>query len=997
MAWEDSRDMAIETLGSALRQITRLFSDGTVTGLSDAQLLERFVAHRDATAFEALMARHGMMVLSVCRGVLNDPNDAEDAFQATFLILVKKAGTFRGHAALGGWLYVVAHRVAIRANAAAARRRLSEMQAGEMAAATSALGPTARDEQLRALHEEIARLPEKFRLAILLCDLQGLPQDQAAMELRLSERTLRRRLSGGRERLKARLGRRGLSQEGAAMGALFLREARAGVSAAWGAATVRAALAMVNHSLTAGTISTGALQLTREVLRIMLLHNLRLVSVVLLGAGLMAWGASAALVSPREMPPPDKAAISTPPVQPEAETAVPQPDRDPLDAVGMFPVRGRVLDPEGKPVANAEIYVWHVRFDVMESATSHTAASHQSDRVAATDPQGRFRFELDKSASDFPYRDFPAWHGARIAAVAPGYGPACLIAGSLPKGGDAALRLVPDDVPIRGRILDSQGQPVEGVKVHAREICVANPGVDNDALLATGAIDGTLTSSGHDGPTWLGRDGMWTTDADGRFEVRGVGRDQIVGLEFRSPKLEKVYLYAMARLSRTPPKPRQRPSRPAGMRNVGQPPPSPLVGANFEHLAGPTKPITGIVRLKGAGKPLAGVHLLGVEPATRTEVSAMTGADGRFSLVGLPKAGSYNVRAAPRPGLDPFLHIDDVTVTDTEGLKPIETVLELPIGVIVTGRLIDTSTGHAVRAKHVFHTKLPTNRSEGRAGLSHSGLIDPVFRITVPPGEGMIYANVRGLDSLYTRARLRPSDKGKGIGGLGDGEPRMIPLEAYHAYRIIDVPVDADSFAVDLELTRGIARKGRLVGPDSKPVIGAQFYGATAAWGQVTTLVDDSFEVYGLDRGEQRLVLFAQKDLQLVGSAVIGEGDMKTDAPLLVRLDRAGSIRGRLIDDDGLPLAGARLSIRTIGLEGMNLPPGPGRLWPDDESFTTDTDGRFQIDGVKPGIKSNIGVRIGTRANHRPDTGGALRDLILQHPGEVRDLGDVTVKEARTP
>ncbi len=114
--------MAIETLGAALRQINRLFADGAVTGLSDAQLLERFVGRRDATSFEALVARHGPMVLSVCRGILRDPNDADDAFQATFLILVKKAGSIRGNVVLGGWLYRVAHRVAIQANVAAARR-----------------------------------------------------------------------------------------------------------------------------------------------------------------------------------------------------------------------------------------------------------------------------------------------------------------------------------------------------------------------------------------------------------------------------------------------------------------------------------------------------------------------------------------------------------------------------------------------------------------------------------------------------------------------------------------------------------------------------------------------------------------------------------------------------------------------------------------------------------------------------------------------------------
>ena len=204
--------MAIETLGAALRQINRLFADGAVTGLSDAQLLERFVSGHDAAAFEALVARHGPMVLSVCRGILKDPNDAEDAFQATFLILVKKSGTFRGHVALGPWLYRVAHRVAIRANAAAARRRACERRAGQMAATRLDIGAGGPDELLQALHEEIARLPEKLRRAVILCDLERIPQDRAAEELRLSERTFQRRLSEGRERLKARLIRRGLAQ-----------------------------------------------------------------------------------------------------------------------------------------------------------------------------------------------------------------------------------------------------------------------------------------------------------------------------------------------------------------------------------------------------------------------------------------------------------------------------------------------------------------------------------------------------------------------------------------------------------------------------------------------------------------------------------------------------------------------------------------------------------------------------------------------------------------
>ncbi len=166
------------------------------------------------------------MVLSVCRAILRDPHDAEDAFQATFLVLVKKGGTIRGRDALGGWLHQVAHRVAIQANTAAARRRRLERQVGQMAVATSTNGPTASDDLLPALHEEIARLPEKYRLAVVHCDLEGMTQAQAAEQLHWSERTLHHRLAEGRARLEAPTGptrpgtrRRGPGRGAAAPGA----------------------------------------------------------------------------------------------------------------------------------------------------------------------------------------------------------------------------------------------------------------------------------------------------------------------------------------------------------------------------------------------------------------------------------------------------------------------------------------------------------------------------------------------------------------------------------------------------------------------------------------------------------------------------------------------------------------------------------------------------------------------------------------------------------
>ena len=234
----------------------------------------------------------------VCRGVLRDPNDAEDAFQATFLILVKKAGTIRGGQALGGWLYQVAHRVGDPGEhrRGPAPRPRTGGRTDEPPRPRSS-GPSVPDDLLPALHEEIARLPEKYRLPVVLCDLEGKPQAEAAGQLHWSERTLRRRLAEARDRLKGRLARRGLAPDGAALGAVFLREARAAVPPAWNAAALRAALHAIHPAATAGTVSAAAQSLTQEVLKTMFVQKLTIASAALIGAGLMAWAASAALIS----------------------------------------------------------------------------------------------------------------------------------------------------------------------------------------------------------------------------------------------------------------------------------------------------------------------------------------------------------------------------------------------------------------------------------------------------------------------------------------------------------------------------------------------------------------------------------------------------------------------------------------------------------------------------------------------------------------------------
>jgi RNA polymerase sigma factor (sigma-70 family) len=265
-------------LGNVLRQIQRLYSGGSAAGLSDAALLDRFAGERDEDAFAALVARHGPMVLAVCRGVVRDPGDAEDAFQATFLILARRVGALRVGDSLGGWLHRVAYRVAIRANGDAMRRRSRERLGVEMDAIAGRDGATG-DLRSSELHEAIARLPEALRRAVVLCDLEGRTQVEAARELGCGEATLRRRLAGAHERLKARLRRSGLA---GAVGALVRTDP---IPAGWIEVAARAASASgPSATSAAGRLAAGVLgAMTRAV-------SLRLAALLVVGAGLaMAW------------------------------------------------------------------------------------------------------------------------------------------------------------------------------------------------------------------------------------------------------------------------------------------------------------------------------------------------------------------------------------------------------------------------------------------------------------------------------------------------------------------------------------------------------------------------------------------------------------------------------------------------------------------------------------------------------------------------------------
>ena len=181
--------------------------------LSDGGLLERYLAGDEdraaQEAFQALVERHGPMVLGICRHILNEEHDAEDAFQATFLVLAQKGGSIRNRTVLAGWLHEVAHRIAIKARVSAVRRRTLERQA--MAMSPTPIEPNRQDEaaawnELRpVLHDEVDRLPEKYRLPVILCYLEGKTNEEVADLLHWPVGTVKGRLSRARDLLRSRV------------------------------------------------------------------------------------------------------------------------------------------------------------------------------------------------------------------------------------------------------------------------------------------------------------------------------------------------------------------------------------------------------------------------------------------------------------------------------------------------------------------------------------------------------------------------------------------------------------------------------------------------------------------------------------------------------------------------------------------------------------------------------------------------------------------------
>jgi RNA polymerase sigma factor (sigma-70 family) len=277
---------------AVLPHLRRLVRSWTAGDLTDGQLLERFRSRRDPEAFAALVRRHGPMVLGVCRRVLNNAHDAEDAFQATFLVLVRKARSIAKQEAVGSWLYGVAYRVAHKARAEAARRCRHERRVATLAARPSE-GEEAGEGLRLFLDAEVSRLPEKYRQPIVLCYFEGRTYAEAARLLGWPAGTVAARLARARKVLRSRLARRGLALTSGAVATGWTEgAASASVLSLLVNATVQAALQLAAGRGAAG-VPTHVVALTEGVIQAMLLQKLKALAGVVLAVVLLCGGAGA--------------------------------------------------------------------------------------------------------------------------------------------------------------------------------------------------------------------------------------------------------------------------------------------------------------------------------------------------------------------------------------------------------------------------------------------------------------------------------------------------------------------------------------------------------------------------------------------------------------------------------------------------------------------------------------------------------------------------------
>jgi protocatechuate 3,4-dioxygenase beta subunit len=641
-----------------------------------------------------------------------------------------------------------------------------------------------------------------------------------------------------------------------------------------------------------------------------------------------------------------RAAAADPPAPPPSQAAKAK-DQPKTETEATIEVRGQVLDPDGRPVAEAKLYL-----------TKSTANSLAPAPQAKSGSDGRFRLAVTKSELDKSTMGKPS---PQIMAVADGYGCDWEVVGSAEK--ELTLRLV-KDMPIRGRILDPDGRPVVGAKVTVASVCTPKGDDLGDYLEAHRKGDGYAFVKAWGGAL-AGQPAMLTTGADGRFKLAGVGRERVVYFHVEGPAIATVDLTVMTRAAE----------------KVGD-----VYGGSFDYVAVASRPIRGVVRDKTTGKPLAGASV-GFGPPY-TQWMAVTDKEGRYELLGLAKSPSYKLVVKPADGL----YFERwAELKDTPGLDTLTGDIEMVQGgVTVRGKVTDKTTGKPIAQARVYYYPLFPNpivnkkldgawhpRSEAITG------VDGSYVLTVLPGQGMMGATAPNpeayMTALVTPKEIKDFFKAPIFSAnepsRAVGENSASFIQDHHQALVLLEPGEKEEALVkDMTLVTALllTKKGRVVGPDGEPVTGVTVKGLGRGL-EEKTLKGAEFTVEDIDARVNRQLFFYHEEKKL--GFFLKELSGMTPEPLIIKLQPCGTASGRIVDADGQPVAGSRVDVGAVREQGSV---GARHQW-----VKTDKDGRFRFEGLVPGYKYPVG---------RIDLPRILAEVVVE-PGKDKDLGDIKVDQ----
>ncbi|MEM6471205.1 MAG: M56 family metallopeptidase [Planctomycetota bacterium] len=672
---------------------------------------------------------------------------------------------------------------------------------------------------------------------------------------------------------------------------------------------------------------------------------------------------------------------------------------------------GQVLTPNGKPAAGASIFHtgWVSQQEKFES----------SKPVTKADTEGQFRFEFTASPQNY--------QGGIIIANLEGYAVSWAMDSALETTGrlrgelekrrswlpamkallehdSGPMRLVPDDVTVSGRLVDLEGRPVQRATVSVEALRTGIDGTlrewEERAASPAGYIStlqNTTPRSLH-GTTLAALIPPVETDREGRFEIKGIGKDRIAKVVVRAQNIEAIVSYA-----RTNNGPRRDIARDAGTGYRTRR----YDGTELSLVASPAKAIIGKITDAKTGQPLEGITLRSSESYSQTatpngivhsrsgsdEVFAVTGTDGSYRLDGLPPGrytpihvSSPNGRYIPRE-----IRMD----TRGEGIEPIEKNIELSKGILVTGRIVNAKTGKGVSGSFRYlsasRNGLQQFSSRESVGLSNT---DGMFRCSVPGDDG--YLCFQASEFITYPLVDTPKATGKGVA----------VLPGYREFNAVKRIVDARARNVlqwNLSLTPLSVITGTAIRADGTQLSNLRYVGRSPQNARWTMSDDGRVEVIGIEPGKSRRIVAYHPRENLVGYLVTNNG---LASGFRLRTRPWAVLKGRVLDEDGDPIGGARIYSASgdnqvyaspsdammnsdFAKQPLPLPPTDGL---GNVQHHTDEKGRFELVGMVPGYSYNLDVAV---PRDEPTQNPILFHGVLLKPGETRDLGDVVLQKRR--